>query len=96
MIVILKSGYISKSDEENHLDSHPLLKYLHKMLIWSKKIQFMDLKGHVQNYAEQTYIYKSRVKNMLAATLQYNLDIPTLIRFLGGNFMENKETAKLL
>ena len=47
----------------------------------------MDLKQPKENYANQTSIDILRVKKMLAATLQYNLDIPTLIRFLGGNYI---------
>ena len=46
----------------------------------------MDLKQPKENYAKQTSIDILRVKKMLAATLQYNLEIPTLIRFLGGNY----------
>ena len=56
------------------------------MMTWSNNIHFMDLKQPKENYASQTSIDISRVKKMLAATLQYNLDIPTLIRILGGNY----------
>ena len=60
----------------------------------------MDLKQPKENYASQTSIDILRVKKMLAATLQYNLDIPTLIRFLGGNYtgeyMDSKATIKAL
>ena len=60
----------------------------------------MDLKQPIANYASQTSIDISRVKKMLAATLQYDLDIPTLIRFLGGNYTgeyrDSKATIKAL
>ena len=86
IIFLLKSGYIDKSDKEYLLQSHPLFQHLNKMMIWSNDIQFMDLKQPKENYAKQTSIDILRVKKMLAATLQYNLEIPTLIRFLGGNY----------
>ena len=46
----------------------------------------MDLKQTIKNYVDQTSINESRVKKILTATMQYNMDIPTLIRFLGGNY----------
>ena len=60
----------------------------------------MDLKQPKEIYANQTPIDILRVKKMLAATLQYNLDIPTLIRVLGGNYTgeyrDSKATIKAL
>ena len=94
MIFILKSEYISRSDQDSLLNSHPLFNHLNKMMIWSKKIQFMDLKQPIENYADQTSINESRVKKMLAATLQYDMDIPTLIRFLGGNYTGEYRDSK--
>ena len=87
IIFILKSEYIDNSDKENLLRSHPLFQHLNKMITWSSNIQFMDLKQPKENYASQTSIDILRVKKMLAPTLQYNLDIPTLIRLLGGNYI---------
>ena len=59
----------------------------------------MELKNPIKNYADQTSIDTSRVKKMLAATLQYDLNIPTLIRFLGGNYTgeyrDSKQTKAL-
>ena len=67
------------------------------MLHWSDNIQFMDLQNPLKNYAKQTSIDNNRVRNMLAATLQYNLDIPTLIRFLGGNYTgEYRKTEEII
>ena len=54
----------------------------------------MDLKQPIKKYADQTSIDESRVKKMLAATLQYDMDIPTLIRFLGGNFIREYRDSK--
>ena len=70
------------------------------MLQWSQKINFMDIKDPIKNYADQKHIDTTRIKKMLAATLQYDLDIPTVIRFLGGNYTgeyrDTKNTVKLL
>ena len=46
----------------------------------------MDLKLPLKNYTQQTSTDTSRVKKLIATTLQYDLNIPTLIRFLGRNY----------
>ena len=69
LIFILKCGYVQKPDKNILLDSHPLFKHLDKILNWSNKIQFMDLKKLIKNYVDQTTIDMSRGKKILAATL---------------------------
>ena len=66
------------------------------MLQWSQKINFMDIKDPIKNYADQKHIDTTRIKKMLAATLQYDLDIPTVIRFLGGNYTGEYRDTKIL
>ena len=53
---------------------------------WSEKIEFSDIKNPIQDYNSQKSIQKSRLQKLLAATIHYNLDVPTLIRYLGGNY----------
>ena len=50
------------------------------------KIDFIDIREPIKDYAEQKEIKISRIQKMLAASFHYNLDIPTLIRFLGNNY----------
>ena len=59
------------------------------MLQWSKDINFTTIKNHIPNYQDQKAIDPNRVKLFLAALLHYELDIPTLIRYLGGNYTAN-------
>ena len=65
-----------------------------------KQYTVIGLKNPIRNYADQNSIDTSRVKKMLAATLQYDLNIPTLNRFLGGNYTgeyrDSKQTIKAL
>ena len=53
---------------------------------WSEKIEFSDIKNPIQDFNSQKSIQKSRLQKLLAATIHYNLDVPTLIRYLGGNY----------
>ena len=70
------------------------------MLNWSNKIKVMDLKKPITNYADQKTIDTSRVKKMLASTLQYDMYILTMIRFLEkkhpGEYRNSKSTINAL
>ena len=77
---------MSVEDEKNIGHSHPLYKHLHKMIHWSKNIDFESIKSHIPNYQDQKSIDPNRVKLFVAALLHYDMDIPTLIRYLGGNY----------
>ena len=93
VIFLLKGGYLLKQDKTNLLITHPLFKHFDTMLNWSNKINFIDIKEPIKDYANQKSINTIRVQKILAAVLWYNLDIPTVIRFLGNNYTgEYKET----
>jgi hypothetical protein len=86
LIFLLKSKYLPDKDKNNVLDTHFLFRHLNKMIDWSKNIDIMDLKQQIKNYSNQEKIDPNRIKKILAASLKYNLSIPTLIRFLDGNY----------
>ena len=86
LIFILKGNFLGFNDESNLLSTHELFAHLKKMLVWSKNVDFSDVKGHIHNYARQENIDTNRMKKFLAAMLHYDLDVSTLIRFLGGNY----------
>ena len=94
LVFIFNSGFLPKIDKRCLLDSHPLIEHLHKMLNWSKEVHFIDIKDPISNYADQKCIDNQRIKKLLAATLHYRLDIPTLIRFLGGNYTGEYRNSK--
>ena len=100
LVFVFNSCFLSDIDKNNMLDSHPLIEHLYKMLNWSKKVNFLDIRKHISNYAKQESIDTQRIKKLLAATLHYKLDIPTLIRFPGGNYTgeyrDSKRTIKTL
>ena len=83
LIFILKGNFLGFNDESNLLSTHELFAHLKKMLVWSKNVDFSDVKGHIHNYARQENIDTNRMKKFLAAMLHYDLDVSALIRFLG-------------
>ena len=100
LVFLLKSGYLPSQDETTLLETHPLFKHLSNILKWSTRIEFMDLRYPIKNYQDQKTINVTRVQKMLAAVCFYNLDIPTVIRFLGndytGEHREINETLQVL
>ena len=70
------------------------------MITWSKEVEFLGIKNPISNYTEQKSIDPTRIKKFLARALHYDLDIPTVVRFLGGNYTEEyrdiKNTIKIL
>ena len=94
LIFVLKGKFILGPDKENLLDSHPLIRHFNKMLVWSHNIQFADITNPIENYANQKSIDKTRIKKLLAATFHYDMDIPTVIRFLGNNYTGEYKNSK--
>ena len=93
LIFLFKGGCLLKQDKTNLLITHPLFKHFDTMLNWSNKINFIDIKEPIKDYANQKSINTIRVQKMLVAVFWYNLDIPTVIRFLRNNYIgEYKET----
>ena len=57
----------------------------------------MDIKDPIKNYADQKHIDTTRIEKILAATLQYDLYILIVIRFLGGNYtVEYRDTKSII
>ena len=96
-IFLLKGRFLPESDIENLLNTHPLIRHFNKMIVWSYNIQFADITTPNKEYANQKSINITRVKKLLAATFHYNMDIPTVIRFLGNNYTgEYKNTEEII
>ena len=94
LIFLLKSNYLHDKDKNNVLETHYLFRHLNKMIDWSKNIDIMTLKEPIKNYANQEKINPERIKKILAASLTYDFSIPTLIRFLGGNYTGEYRNAE--
>ena len=97
LIFILKNKYLSNQDKHALFKVHPLFYHLYKMMNWSKHIQFAELRNPIKNYSKQISINTTRIQQMLAVFLNYDLDIPTVIRFLGNNYTgEYRKTSDIV
>ena len=63
------------------------------MLSWFKT-QIFKYKNPIVNYAPQKSIDPSRVKKFLASALNFDLDIATILRYLGGNYNGEYKDSK--
>ena len=71
-----------------------MFKHLHKMMTWSKTVDFSTLKNSIAKFSEQKYIASSRVKQFLTAALYYDIDLPMVVRSLGENYTgEYRDTS---
>ena len=77
-IRIFKSKFLPMTDEKNLCSTHVLFTHLRKMIDWSKRIDFSDIKNHIPNYALQDKIDTNKKKRFLAAILQIILHILSL------------------
>ena len=85
-IHILRSDLLSPQDLKTVLHCHPLFEHLFQILTQTKIMDFSSLKNPIANFSEQKYIATSRVKQFLAVIPYYDLDLPALIKSLGGNY----------
>ena len=100
LIFVLKGGFLADTEQKNLLECHTLFKHLHKMICWSKTLISSSIKNPIDNYSQQKNIDPERVKQFLASALHFDLDMATVIRFLGGNYTgeyrDTKRTIKAL
>ena len=61
LIHLLKSEFLSSKDRLSLTDCHLLFQHLHKMLLWSRHVDFLTLWNPIANYSEQKCIDPIRV-----------------------------------
>ena len=86
LLHLLKSSILSQSDTTSLLSCHPLFLHLHKMIQWTKRIDFLLLGHNIVNYSSKQQISTTRVQQFLTADLFYYPDLSTVIRFLRGTY----------
>jgi hypothetical protein len=86
LIHIFKSGYLDNPTEQNLRDCHPLYDHLQKVIKSVKNHDFSQLAEYNTDYATQQSIPQARVKDFLAAAVHYDFHIPSVYRYVGGNY----------
>jgi hypothetical protein len=86
LIHLFKSQYLDPQSKRKLRDCHPLYDHLTKIIYTLKHHDFSPLTQLDPDYATQTHIPTHRVKNFLAAAVHYDFHIPSVYRYLGGNY----------
>ena len=85
-IYLLKGCWLDVTAKQSLILSNTLLVKLWHALVCLSGTHFQYLCLPDRDYTTHTTIPEERVNMFTAYALYYNLDIPTAIRFLGGNY----------
>ena len=96
LVFIFNSGFLSDIDKNNLLDSHPLIEHLDKMLSWSKEVNFIDIREHISDYAEQKCIDTQRIKKCQLLLNTISWIFPPLLDSLVETTLVNIDILKKL
>ena len=86
LLYLYKSGFLSDTDLHVIRSVHPLYNHLWITMHRARSVNFSTLREYDRNYAQQESIPTDRVRKFLAAAVHYNLHIPSVIRYVGGNY----------
>ena len=86
-VFLFKSGFLSKSDTTNLKSCRVDLEILENMIKWSHKVDFSSLRQTTDRYRVQQSISDERMHLLAACAIHYDLHIPSVIRYLGGEYI---------
>ena len=100
LLHVLKSGFLEDADTKALKNVRVDFEVLVDMLEWSKDVNFETLKLGSDRYRTQEEITSTRKQLLAACLLHYDLHIPSVIRYLDGeytaNFRRVEETLAVL
>ena len=89
LLPLFKSNTLCTVSLHCLLRSHPLISRLHKMRDHLTTIDFSSLQKAHANLGGQTTIYPRRVMLFLVDLMHFDMMVPSLFRYLGGNHTSN-------
>ena len=87
LIMVLKSGFLSKPQMRSLSNVHPLYNHLILSLQRALQTDFRSICEHNTKWQAQEKIPKISYHKFLAASLFYNFHLASIIRFAGGNYV---------
>ena len=86
VVFLLKSNLLDFQTFLCLINSNPLYLVLWKYLVKLHSLEFSDLRIIDTSYQSQEEIPQHKVIMFLACALHYNLDLASVIRYIGGNY----------
>ena len=74
--------------------SNPTCKIFYNMLLWSKHKDFNSLLVNEERHLNQTEVDHERVKTLTAFLFHYNFHLPSVIRYLGPEYVGEYRYSK--
>ena len=84
VIFLLKSGFLSSTCQSILQNTSIYVSTMSFLLRRYGRVNFMPLRGYQQSWHQRKDLMNERRAMTTACLLHYNLDIPTVVRFLGG------------
>ena len=89
VVFLLKSNFLTEAMMVTLFEAYPLVYHLYKMMHYTAGIDFSCLREPNRFHATQQFIPLTRITQMMALAMHYNFDVPSMIRFLSGNYTRN-------
>ena len=86
-VFLFKSGFLAASDTVNLKACRVDLEILENMIRWSHNVDFSPLRQTTDRYRVQENISDNRMHLLAACAIHYDLHIPSVIRYLGGEYI---------
>lgn len=99
LLPILKSGYIDPVSHSAFTAASPIIRQAHQLIVDYSDIDFRPLKTHWDDgsWANLIGYDDYRIAMMTACAVHFDLDIPSVTRFIGGPFTaEHRDTNQIL
>jgi len=79
-------GYLNIDEIRNFRDAHPLINHLYRRWLHARQIDFSILREPRADFQLQKFIPQDRILQLTALAFHYDFHIPSIIRYLGGNY----------
>ena len=86
LVPIIKSKFLDDESRSHLCEAHLLFEHLQKTMNRLKDLDFTRISKTMLNYDKQEEIPMGKVMCFMAAALHFDLHIPSLIRYAGGNY----------
>lgn len=97
LLLLFKSSFLDDNSSATVREVHPAHQHLFDMIDKTARLDFTRIASPMSGYEDQDEIPLGKVMCVLAAALHYDLHLPSVIRFAGGNYTgEYRDVDKIV
>ncbi len=87
LFFLIKSSFLDHTSMRHFYKTNPLILHMVRMIDTLSSYDVRWIKDTDMEWENQTIISPEHRNKMMACVFHYNMDVPLLIRYLGGNYM---------